>query len=152
MTRPISFALFTMLVITVVSLVTMFLSVAGRFPDVTASLVYSSDAVTSARSSICPGEPLTFSVTSTIKSAPARVSTYVSIWDANARRTVYRDGVPTDNLIFLTQDIGRTISTTVVFSDTGAMVPGRYEYRRFAQSLGREPATFYVPFTIMDCK
>lgn len=152
MTRHFSIALVTMLIAAIAALIAGALSVTGRLPDSSSPLTYSAPVYNSGISSICPGDTLTFVVTSTVSRAPTRVSTYLSIWDANARRTIQSDSLPTNNLIFLSQDIGRTVSSTVVFSETAALAPGRYEYRRFAQALGREPATFYVPFTVMDCQ
>lgn len=127
--------------------------IGNRVPE--PSYVYDNDVYQPVRSVLCPGEALTYVLTTTVKSAPSQIEVSYSVRNMDTFRNAISGPVtpPNGGPIFIPADVGRTITATIVITENvlGGLPAGHYEYRRIAKD-GFSSAQFHsVPFTILSC-
>lgn len=103
------------------------------------------------KSILCAGDPLVFTVTVTLESAPISTDFIANIWSVAESRRIRTMDDSENNSIYLPQDIGQPVTRTTTITDTATLTPGRYEFRRFTQSQGYVPQAYFVPFEIEAC-
>lgn len=133
-------------------LITAFLSASGQLNLSYSPIEYTSDVITISEP-VCPGDVVAFESVYRGLYANARVALFSEVrnMQTNDKFKMPTDGLPIDNYIVISEDMGQIKTVPVTFTLPSDIPAGNYVWVGFAQATNKIPATLRALFTVKDC-